>query len=156
MSGDETREQALKTRLHERGGMVELRQLRPVQPQREMCEDATVARPAAAPQTEFLIGLPLACNCSHKRPGSNCLCRSRERFRIGSAHFPIDTAVADRGNLVFGKAKLLKRCMRIAVLALKAAREKSVRLCCLTFELSGRRRHGALDSKRKMGRRPSA
>ena len=29
-------------------------------------------------------------------------------------------------------------------------------LCALTFELSGRRRHGALDSKRKMGRRPSA
>ena len=29
-------------------------------------------------------------------------------------------------------------------------------LRCLTFELSGRRRHGALDSKRKMGRRPSA
>ena len=28
--------------------------------------------------------------------------------------------------------------------------------CGLTFELSGRRRHGALDSKRKMGRRPSA
>ena len=26
----------------------------------------------------------------------------------------------------------------------------------LTFELSGRQRHGALDSKRKMGRRPSA
>ena len=26
----------------------------------------------------------------------------------------------------------------------------------LTFELSGRRRRGALDSKRKMGRRPSA
>jgi len=26
----------------------------------------------------------------------------------------------------------------------------------LTFELSGRRRHGVLDSKRKMGRRPSA
>jgi len=25
-----------------------------------------------------------------------------------------------------------------------------------TFELSGRRRHGALDSKRKMGRSPSA
>ena len=44
----------MKTRLHDRGGMVELRQLRPVQPQREVCEDATVARPAAAPQTEFL------------------------------------------------------------------------------------------------------
>jgi len=28
-------------------------------------------------------------------------------------------------------------------------------LCGLTFELSGRRRRGALDSKRKMGRRPS-
>ena len=28
-------------------------------------------------------------------------------------------------------------------------------LCCLTFELSGRQRHGALDSKRKMGRRPA-
>jgi len=27
---------------------------------------------------------------------------------------------------------------------------------CLTFELSGRQRHGALDSKRRMGRRPSA
>ena len=39
--GDETREPALKTRLLDRGGMVELRQLRPVQPQRELCEDAT-------------------------------------------------------------------------------------------------------------------
>ena len=29
-------------------------------------------------------------------------------------------------------------------------------LCCLTFELSWHRRRGALDSKRKMGRRPSA
>ena len=29
-------------------------------------------------------------------------------------------------------------------------------LCGLTFELSGRQRRGALDSKRKMGRRPSA
>ena len=29
-------------------------------------------------------------------------------------------------------------------------------LRCLTFELSWRRRRGALDSKRKMGRRPSA
>ena len=27
---------------------------------------------------------------------------------------------------------------------------------CLTFELSGRRRHGALDSKREIGRMPSA
>ena len=80
--------------------MVELRQLRPVQPQREMCEDATVARPAAAPQTDFLIGLPLAYHCSHKLPRSNCLCCSRERFRIGSAHFSIDTAVGDLVNLV--------------------------------------------------------
>ena len=29
-------------------------------------------------------------------------------------------------------------------------------LRCLTFEVSWRRRRGALDSKRKMGRRPSA
>jgi len=29
-------------------------------------------------------------------------------------------------------------------------------LCGLTFELSGRRRQDTLDSKRKMGRRPSA
>ena len=29
-------------------------------------------------------------------------------------------------------------------------------LCGLTFELSWRQRHGALDSKRKMGRSPSA
>ena len=29
-------------------------------------------------------------------------------------------------------------------------------LCELTFELSGRQRRGVLDSKRKMGRRPSA
>ena len=29
-------------------------------------------------------------------------------------------------------------------------------LCCLTFELSWHQRRGALDSKRKMGRRPSA
>jgi len=39
---------------------------------------------------------------------------------------------------------------------LKAARAKVLRLCCLTSELSGRQRQAALDSKRKMGRRPSA
>ena len=44
----------LQTKLHDRSGMVELRQPWPVQPQREVCEDATVARPAAAPQTDFL------------------------------------------------------------------------------------------------------
>ena len=44
----------LQTKLHDRSGMVELRQLRPVQPQREVCEDATVVRPTAAPQTELL------------------------------------------------------------------------------------------------------
>ena len=36
------------------------------------------------------------------------------------------------------------------------ANPRSWRLCGLTFELSGRQRHGVLDSKRKMGRRPSA
>ena len=136
--------------------MVEPRQLRPVQPQCEMCEDPPVARSAAAPQTDFLIGLPLACNYLNKLPGSNCLCCSRERLRIGSADSPIDTADADRGNLVFCKAKLLKRCMRIAVLALKAARAKIVRLSCLTFELSGRQWQDAKPGLAKMYRVPPA
>ena len=34
--------------------------------------------------------------------------------------------------------------------------ERRIVFCSLTFELSGRQRHGAPDSKRKMGRRPSA
>ena len=38
--------------------------------------------------------------------------------------FPLTLQLATEGTWFFGKAKLLKRCMRIAVLALKAARAK--------------------------------
>jgi len=62
--------------------------------------------------------------------------------------------LATEGTWFFGKAKLLKRCMRIAVRALKAARAKITRLCCLTLELTGPLRQGSLARAEKMYRVP--
>ena len=60
------------------------------------------------------------------------------------------------GLLVFHPVASTGPQLAYSVFLYGAGDRSMVEVCGLTFELSGRQRHGALDSKRKMGRRPSA
>ena len=96
--------------------------------------------------------LPATATCGGST--TNCAKSWAVEVRRRVPRTPTDVSAADAANVF---AVQLKRTGCSTEWKLDGATgNKGVFVRGLTFELSGRRRHGALDSKRKMGRRPSA